>query len=286
MRNWVMTFAALPDHRMFERPQPKSLAARGRFAAILVICFFLHAIPIWLFDRFVKPEGLAPGEQEIPVEILVEPPPKEPEPPPQTQKPLDETIATDAPRPPNEDKIETEARDAATRSPDTPANAKPAAPPPAAPSKTAQPAAQPIDPDPDGDPVTAALQPREQQAPSRQPAQDPLSAFAPLPDYSFAPVAKKTPVATGKAAPTYLSTVYGMVMARLRVPEGAAGHGRTMGVIVFGVDASGRLVGQRIVTSSGSPELDLATLAAIRAAAPFPPPPTGSGLNLNLRYQR
>jgi protein TonB len=113
-----------------------------------------------------------------------------------------------------------------------------------------------------------------------------MSAFAALPDYSFAPVSRKTPIATGKAASTYLSIVYGIVISRIRYPEGAAGHGRTMGEIVFGVDVSGRLVGQRVVKSSGSPELDLAALAAIRAASPFPPPPTGTGISLTLRYHR
>lgn len=297
-----MTFAAPPDERMFERPQPPQLADRGRFAFILAICFLLHAVPIWLFINFERAQELAPGEQEIPVEIVVEPPPPdEPEPPPpQKEKPLDEKIATDAPRPANEEKVERDAHDAVSHSPKTTPNAEPAARPPAA-AKASKPdssaAAQPMDLDPNGDPVTAApaLEPQEQPKPpqpapqpeaQQPPAQEPMSAFAALPDYSFAPVSRKTPVATGKAASTYLSIVYGMVMSRIRYPEGAAGHGRTTGDIVFGVDGAGRLVGQRIVRSSGSPELDLAAMAAIRAAAPFPPPPTGAGISLNLRYQR
>ncbi|MCW2283442.1 protein TonB [Rhodoblastus acidophilus] len=298
-----MTFSASPDERLFERPRPTGLAARGRFALIVVICFLLHATPIWYFIHFDRSQEPEPAEQEIPVEVIVEPP-KEPEPPPpppekEKEKKLDETIATDAPRPANEEKVERkDARDDVSHSPKTTSTEPAPSPPAAAPAKTeAAPAAEPMELDPNGAPVAAkpAPEPQEtQQAPQpapksetqKKPAKDPMSAFAALPDYSFAPVSKKTPVATGKAASTYLSIVYGMVMSRIHYPEGAAGHGRTIGEIIFGVDGAGRLVGQRVIKSSGSPELDLAALAAIRAAAPYPPPPTGSGITLNLHFRR
>ncbi|MCW2275183.1 TonB family protein [Rhodoblastus acidophilus] len=298
-----MTFSASPGERLFERPRPPGPAARGRFAFILVICFLLHATPIWVFINFDRSQELAPGEQEIPVEVVVEPPPKEPEPeppPPQKEKPLDETIATDAPRPANEEKVERrDAQDDASHSPKT-NSVEPAARPPAdaaASKPEASPAAEPMDQDPNGEPIVAKPSPapqEQQKAPQptpkpdtqKKPAQDPMSAFAALPDYSFAPVSKKTPIATGKAASTYLSIIYGMVMSRIRYPEGAAGHGQNIGEIVFGVDGVGHLVGQRVIKSSGSPELDLAALAAIRAAAPYPPPPTGRGITLNLHYRR
>jgi len=294
-----MTFAARSDQRLFERPQPPRLADRSRFAFIVALCLLVHAGSIWLFLHYERSPAATPGEQEIPVEVVVEPPPKqeEPEPPPpQPEKSLDEKIATDAPRPANEEKVEREAPDKETHAPK--ANPEPAAPPPAAAAAKAEPSAAevPLD-DPNGEPVTPAPSPapQEQQKPPQptpqpeaklNPAPDPMSAFAALPDFKFAAPAKKSPIATGNAKSTYLSVVYGMVMSRMRYPEGAAGHGRTMGVIVFGVDSVGHLVGQRIVTSSGSPELDLAALAAIRAAAPYPPPPTGGGISLNLRYQR
>ncbi|MCW2318729.1 protein TonB [Rhodoblastus acidophilus] len=267
----------------------------------MAICFLLHAVPIWLFIKVERLPDPTQGEQEIPVEIVVEPPPEKQEPPPApNEKPLDEKIATDAPRPADEDKVEKDAHDSASHSPQTTPNAQPVAPPPAdaiASKPDSSAAGRPIDHDPDGEPVqaTPSVEPQERQEPPRpappskapqKPAQDPMSAFAALPDYSIAAVSKKAPVATGKAAPTYLSIVYGLVMSRIRYPEGAAGHGPNMGEIVFAVDAAGRLVGQRIVKSSGSPELDLAAMAAIRAGSPFPPPPTAAGISLNLRYRR
>ena len=47
--------------------------------------------------------------------------------------------------------------------------------------------------------------------------------------------------------------------------------------VVFTVTASGALGGLSIARSSGSPSLDLAALAAVRRAAPFPAIPEGAG---------
>lgn len=43
--------------------------------------------------------------------------------------------------------------------------------------------------------------------------------------------------------------------------------------LAFSIDRQGRLLGSRIVRSSGSPVLDSETLAMVRRAEPFPPPP-------------
>jgi len=76
-----------------------------------------------------------------------------------------------------------------------------------------------------------------------------------------------------------------MVMARFRrVPETAAHRVQTMGKIDFSVDLAGNLLRERVVKSSGSPELDSIAMAAIRAASPFPPSPTGTGLKMNFNY--
>jgi protein TonB len=45
--------------------------------------------------------------------------------------------------------------------------------------------------------------------------------------------------------------------------------------VAFSIDRSGRLLGARIISSSGSAILDDEALAIIRRAAPFPGPPTG-----------
>jgi protein TonB len=302
-----MGFEALPDQRWLEPPKPSALAAKGRFALILLICFVLHAVPIAVSILLDRSSAPAPAEQEIPVEVIVEPPPKPPEPPPapkEEKKPepvaLDEKIATDAPRAKNDEKLMTEARDDASHAPE---RAQAAAPPAAKPvesrtaeSRTAEAAAPeppPLLQSADGEPVAPADVPRpdaqrrkaEQAAPSQTPekGQDPFPAFAALPNYSFTPPSRAL-VAGGKAAQTYLSTLYGMVTARMRAPASLAAQVRAMGSIDFSIDLSGRLLRERVVQSSGSPELDAIALAAIRKAAPFPPPPTGTGLNLYLHY--
>ena len=317
VRILTMFLAAPPDDRLFERPQPSILADKGRFTFVLLVCFLLHAIPISLvayFDR--SDDDLAPGEQAMPVEMLAEPPPppKQPDPPaPKSeQQPkeatLDEKVATDAPRAANDEKVMKEAPDEATHSPkaapeEEPSKIKPAdasaqASENTSDSKPAEAAApQSLDHRADGDPVEAAqaLQPdtqkqtkAEQAVPiwqtARPPTQNPLAAIVATPDYRFASASKNAPIAGGKAASTYLSIIYGLVMARIHSPEVAAGRAQTMGEIDFSLDLSGRLLRQRIVKSCGSPELDSAAMAAIRAAAPFPPPPTGTGLSLNLHY--
>jgi protein TonB len=311
-----MFLAAPPDDRLFERQQPSKLAAKDRFTFVLLICLLLHAIPIALvvyFDR--SDDDLAPGEQAIPVEMIAEPPPpKEPDPPaPKSeQQPkeatLDEKIATDAPRAANDEKVVKDAKDEATHSPkaapeEEPAKIKPANESAQAPEKTsdAKPAEasapQSLDHRADGDPVEAAEVQRpdtqkqakaEQAAPAwqtyRDPTPNPLAAIAAVPDYSIAPASRNAPIAGGKAASTYLSIIYGLVMARMHSPETAAGRAQTSGEIDFSLDLSGRLLRERLVKSCGSPELDSAAMAAIRAAAPFPPPPTGTGISLNLHY--
>ncbi len=311
-----MTLAAPPGERLFERPQASISAAKSRFALVLLICFLLHAIPISLVIYLERSHDPAPQEQEIPVEVIVEPPPQQqPDPPepkpeskseqPQKQPTLDENIATDAPRAPNDEKLMKDAEDEASHAPKAtpgadPVKLKPADGSAQAPENTAAAkpteasAPQPMDHRDDGDPVEAAkLRNADTSEPAKaaqQPqtqqnaAQDPMAAFAAMPDFSFAPASKYTAAAAGKAPSTYLSIVYGMVLSHLRAPEGATGRPNALGVINFDVDFSGRLLRARIVKSSGWPALDAAALASVRAAAPFPPTPTGAGLNLNLRY--
>jgi protein TonB len=291
------------------------LATKGRFAFVLLICFLIHAIPIWLFVYLDRSDDLAPGEQEIPVEIIVEPPPpKAPEPaaPKNDQQAkqatLNEKMATDAPRAPNDEKVMRDSRDEASHAPKAAPDTVPARTKPAngtarnsentTSSKPAEASApQLMDHRADGDPAKAAELQRpdtqeqtkaEQAAPEpetqQKASQDPWASFTSMPDYSFAPASRHAPTTIGKAASTYLSILYGMVMARIHLSEVAAGRAQTIGKITFSVDFSGRLIQERVVKSSGSPELDSAAMAAIRAAAPFPPSPTGTGLSLNFHY--
>ena len=45
------------------------------------------------------------------------------------------------------------------------------------------------------------------------------------------------------------------------------------GLVDFYVNAGGNLIGSKLVSSSGSPNLDTAVMAAIAEAAPYPAPP-------------
>src|SRR5271166_5537848 len=107
-RTFDMILAAPPDERLIEAPQSSILADKRRSTLVLALCFLLHAVPIAFLIHQGVPDDPAPAEQEIPVEVIVEPPPpKEPEPaPPRSEKqaektPFDEKPATDAPRAPN-----------------------------------------------------------------------------------------------------------------------------------------------------------------------------------------
>ena len=311
-----MILAAPPDERLIEGPQPPILADKRRATLVLALCFLLHAIPIAFLIHQGVPDDLAPAEQEIPVEVIVEPPPpKEPAPPPPKsekqaeQTPFDEKPATDAPRAPNEEKVERDSKDKESHAPEAKPDPKPAEPKPASQQartseqtsdyKNVEASAPKLKDDrPDGEPINAAETQRpdmpeqtkaEQAAPQpvkqQTAASEPATAFAATPDYSFAPASRYAPVTGGNAATTYLSIVYGMVTSHMHKPNVAPGRAHTMGEIAFDVDFGGSLIGARVLKSSGSRELDTAALAAIRASAPFPMPPTGNGLSLRLHFQ-
>ena len=96
-----------------------------------------------------------------------------------------------------------------------------------------------------------------------------------MPDVDFGGVAITSPVTGGDAKSTYLSTLYGLIVPRLRVPAVAHAYGRRLtGAIGLSVDGRGRLISRFIVEGSGSLELDEAAMQAVAAASRlFPPPP-------------
>jgi protein TonB len=312
-----MVLAALPDERPIEGPRSSIRAARGRFAFLIALCFLLHAIPIAILGSMGGSGDLSPDEQAIPVEMIAEPPPPPPapeQPPPKSEeqaekKPWDEKPATDAPRKANEEKVKRDdATDEASHAPKlTPDSESTTKKPASAPSesaeknvdaKAADASAPKLKEDrPDGEAVNAAEvehpdapeQTKAQQAapqPSKQQTavQDPMSAFTAMPEYSFATASKNTPIAGGKAATTYLTTVYGMLFAKMHMPPIRPGRAHTQGEIAFDIDFAGALIRARVIKSTGIPEVDAAALAAIRAAAPYPLPPTGNGLSLRLNF--
>ena len=95
-----------------------------------------------------------------------------------------------------------------------------------------------------------------------------------LPQYKFAREIVHLPVAGGSAESRYLTTVYGMIKSHLH--ESAELHldlANRHGIVDFYVNKSGTLVGRTLVSSSGSPNLYIAVMAAITEAAPYPAPP-------------
>ena len=269
--------------------------------ALLAACLFAHAAGVLLlFIEYKLAPPLAPPPEPIPVEIIVEPPPPEPKAEPQKPpKPLDETEAHDAPREASDTKLKLDPMDDKTASPKV-------APPPERPATAPVEQKQASDPSarqrPDDKPDAAPIEPaaanhdKPDQAPANpsppKPAQqrpvflaDPFTSFQPAPEFHFSATAKQSPIAGGKADATYLSILYGMIMAHMHGANAALANApRSEGRIVFAVDAMGHVLQRRIGQSSGVPELDLAALNAVGSASPFPAPPNGMPIGLTFTY--
>ena len=76
-----------------------------------------------------------------------------------------------------------------------------------------------------------------------------------------------------------------MIKAHLRdTPELHVDSANKRGVVDFYVDEGGNLVGRKLISSSGSPNLDTAVMTAIAEAAPYPAPPNRPALYLNYNF--
>jgi len=190
----------------------------------------------------------------------------------QEQKPPDP-----APWPPEPPKIQPEQQP----TPPEPVTAQ------APPAPQEAPPVEPSLPDPDGVPTQAGAAPVEKAAPDKPEAPDAkrFAFFAPLPKMEFETSGKQSRAPSGNAESTYTSTLYGMIVPLVRVPEGLppAAWRRPLRV-EFVVDGQGRLAALSLTRSSGAPSLDLAAISAVRRAAPFPPTPHGKPLGLVLDY--
>jgi len=131
--------------------------------------------------------------------------------------------------------------------------------------------------------------PEEAPAPASTQPENPIAKrfafFEPLPQMEFDAGVKSSRSPGGTAPANYNSTLYGMIVPLIRFPPGAQHIPRRGAAAVgFVVDGRGRLAGISIVKASGVPSIDLAVVAAIRQAAPYPPPPYGTPLGLELHY--
>ena len=150
---------------------------------------------------------------------------------------------------------------------------------PSAVKAEAKPSQPPAPKPPDNAPVGAPV--------PMAPVGAPLPVIETLPQYKFARAVRDSPIATGNADSRYFTIVYGMIRSHLREPSGSgAPVPNKQGAVIFGVDESGNLIGRKMVTSSGSPNLDMAVMAAIAEAAPFPAPPNWQPRTMRLTYGR
>jgi protein TonB len=286
---------------------------RFKLLLVICLLVHLALLALFLERDQSDVEQLQPVQEIPVEVIVEPPPEQPPPPPPPEEKKLQqktppppppqemEKPAFDAPRAPNEDKLKREAPDKETKSQaptptpqqqpapqsaqeDTPNIAKEPTPKMQEPS-----AAQlPLEDKPEAEALDKAEQPRQaekeksktQAARTKEPLSKEakaaiarqLSAYAPIPEYKFGSAAKPAPVSGGTENTTYLSVLYGLIMKHLRNPNAERDRGG-MVVVGFWLDDKGNLTHQVIHKSSGFPDIDAATLAAVRSGAPYPPPP-------------
>jgi TonB family protein len=248
-------------------------------------------------------------EEKPPEEKPKEKPPQEKPQAKQQQQPYEEP-ATDAPRAESPEKINRPAQDKETKAlrkapPSDQTAQKPSPEKRPSPVESAAPEVSPEPPalkqaedKPDAEVTEKAEINRdkpdakesraESQGETKQGAKslaDQLTNPEPVPYYQFSGAAKAAPVTGGTANTTYLSTLWGLIVPSMRIPERLKeNHLRGDGVLVFNVDIKGNLTRIGIQQSSGFADLDAEALAAVRRAAPFPPPPRGLTYSISFSY--
>ena len=304
-----------PVERLPAPAEPTAAERRAHALALLVAAALHLVVPIGLLAFYALWPVPAPPVEEIPVEVVVEQPPPEPEKPkekPPEQKPPPEPEiekpAYDAPRAATPEKVDRDSPDretksTASKSEPTP---NPGAPEKEQPSQPAPPQEQQADkasppqglkPTPDGDeqaalePAPSDAEPTPEAAPkpapesqTKAPAGAPLPTIETLPEFKFARAARETPIAGGNADTRYFTIVYGMIRSHMREPAASVAPPSRQGTIIFGVDEGGNLIGRKVVNSSGSANLDMAVMAAIAEAAPYPAPPNWQQRTMRLTY--
>ena len=303
------------DH--LAQPAAPGAAERRGVAIAVIAAAALHLlIPLGLVVFYRLSPAPAPPVQEIPIEVVVEPPPPpppppkpkdEPKPPPQ---PEDERPAYDAPSAATQEKANRESKDEKTTAPIQKAEPSQDAgapqqseQPPAADEKKAQSPPPPeMQQAPDAEqPAAPSSTPAEADAtppaekvgpkpapppalPAKAPPGVPLPAADELPQYQFAHAATESPIAGGNADTRYFTIVYGLIRSHFRPPN--ISRPPRGGAIVFTVDESGNLLQRKLIASSGSPNLDMAVMAAIAEASPYPAPPGWQPRAMRLSYGR
>ena len=282
----------------------RSAASRLGFSALVALFLFAHAglIATLLYeDQFGLENAEQSSQEEIPVEVIVEPPkealqPPPPPPPAPKEQPRQvkedfEKPATSAPRKAAET-LDTKGIEEKTASPQAspkpqngeraPASARIVAP--AATAPTMKDALNAPSDAPDAEAIGKAgaenlAKPDERDSRADRKALahilQQLSSTT-LSDFSFGRTTKAAPITGGLEDNRYLANVFAKIMSKKQYPQGvAANRTKRFVTISFVLDDSGRVVYQATSKSSGDPATDSAAAAAVRLAAPYPPPPYG-----------
>jgi protein TonB len=282
----------------------RSAASRLGFSALVALFLFAHAglIATLLYeDQFGLENAEQSSQEEIPVEVIVEPPkealqPPPPPPPAPKEQPRQvkedfEKPATSAPRKAAET-LDTKGIEEKTASPQAspkpqdgeraPASAPIVAP--AATAPTMKDALNAPSDAPDAEAIGKAG-PENLAKPDERDSRADRKALAhilqqlsstTLSDFSFGRTTKAAPITGGLEDNRYLANVFAKIMSKKQYPQGvAANRTKRFVTISFVLDDSGRVVYQATSKSSGDSSIDSAAAAAVRLAAPYPPPPYG-----------
>jgi outer membrane biosynthesis protein TonB len=289
-------FSALAQEQIFHPPRRRGEDARRQAASFALVALVYGGIVATLLLERLPPIPVT--TREIPVEVIVAPPPQPAPPQPEpkrVEKPKqpdrEEKPAYDAPKAgvAKEEDIDRKldakpppAAEAAAR----PAQASSGADGQQAPEPEATPDAIPDTPIDAPPPLKSAedgeVPPPAAQAPSLTPAAPStprLAAgkgrlFAALPNVEFGGAPMKAPVAGGEGPADYLNILVGLIHARLHKPRlSSPVEGAGFGLIVFRLNVDGSISESWFSQHSGSPELDRAEMDALTAAAPYPRPP-------------
>ncbi|GAC1548268.1 MAG: hypothetical protein NVS2B5_02080 [Beijerinckiaceae bacterium] len=278
-------------------PRVGAGASRLRFGGLLALFLFIHVsvIGILLYRDSWNAADIT-DEQEIPVEVVSEPPP-EPKPVETAEQPRPDfdKPAMSAPRAPSETAIDEtglQQKTDAAQTQSTPQDGRPA--PASDAVATSQTAAaqgateEKISADEKAEPLDTASpmpDPTAGQAATRAKADatagntilQQLAAPPTLSNFSFASTTKLAPLTGGTEDNRFMANVFAKIMSKKRYPRSAvARHASGFVMVSFIIDGSGGLVFQTLTRSSGEADLDAEAMAAVKSAAPYPAPPPGA----------
>jgi colicin import membrane protein len=261
----------------------RRLPARLALASLLV-----HACALFALLRLERPPDRIEPSREIPVEVVIEPPPpkedaarpasEKPSPPPpeksdfernagkpERPEPEPEPKRSLAPKP-GEKSVDAAAKKTA---PSEPPNARKNAA-----RRSAAADKRPAEPAPRAAAENKAANNKEGE-PWRTGGE--LALPFDLGPEIFRAVATPLPVEGGDDPLNYKVIVFGMLERAKHFPEAAlARRAHGMSVIGFALDEAGQVARVALLQSSGDADLDAESLAVVGRAAPFPTPPPGA----------